>query len=592
MSGILVTEVEKMKPDSDNRKTERPSETAESQSESAEKRAERKERNEAVQGFGNLTEGIKEHRRKQHESGKSGITGMGDANGTFGSAKDILGKRAQKNKEEKSEKSEKPRENFVTTSVKAELLKGSNDGSGENKIAKSEYKNENLEKDAADSAAYRAELLDKASATLLKGAEERFGKKNVDILNIAEGDVGAATSALLLGPDICKLMGPEQTSLTGKKLVVFGIAPMFGAAEEAQKKISEDNLQKTIHDGSGNFIGGTAIGAVLEKAHPAILLAALGGGIAAITNDQLNSPEHMQRNAELGQMNGRLANCSNADLLQFADRTKAMLGPEYYKAAFDLATGGAGLPEGEAVAAGVKEETKPLLEQIEPAKVLEGLKNLGKDAWEALGNFCGGSEMLTTEGVKTRSPKISNEAEDNILQMAQHRADRANDWQRELSREVESSKGEATGFRGDHDFHSPVNEKGRRKSHIDENGDLRPADPAGIYKGRKVSVAEHIEAQACRRAKEHSPYTSFATKDAVIAKYGGKGIELDLDGLRNAITKGEFGVKIHEHEDVVQSIRNSYFKRYEKIKLLEFVEKDKEILVEGIIPKQFIKIRE
>ncbi len=202
------------------------------------------------------------------------------------------------------------------------------------------------------------------------------------------------------------------------------------------------------------------------------------------------------------------------------------------------------------------------------------------------------TEMVTPEGVRIRIYKRTEEVDIGLLQMAKSRSERANDWQGELNREVPSSRGEHTGFRGDHDVYSPVNEKGRRKAYVNEEGDLTPADKMGVYKGRKVSIAEHIEAQYCRNAKEHSPYISFGTKNGVVAKYGGQGIELKLQDLRDAIAKGEAtGVKIHEHEEVVDRIRNSYFKRYEKIRLLEFVNKDREILVEGVIPKRFITIK-
>ncbi|MBX3150423.1 hypothetical protein KF728_09765 [Candidatus Obscuribacterales bacterium] len=180
--------------------------------------------------------------------------------------------------------------------------------------------------------------------------------------------------------------------------------------------------------------------------------------------------------------------------------------------------------------------------------------------------------------------------QDHILQMSS-RTDRANDWQAELAREVPSSRGEATAFRGDKDLYSPLNEKGRKKAYINADGDLTPADPIGTYKGRSVSVAEHIEAQACRRAKEYSPFISFGTKDGVIAKYGSDGVQLDLDGLRKAIAKNEVsGIKVIEHEELVDRIRTSYFKRVEKIKLLEYVNKDREILVQGVIPKRFLTI--
>lgn len=75
---------------------------------------------------------------------------------------------------------------------------------------------------------------------------------------------------------------------------------------------------------------------------------------------------------------------------------------------------------------------------------------------------------------------------------AASRHNRATDFQRDVARKIPPSQGEAAAFRGDDDLYSPTNQWGYRKSHITPSGDLSPADPAGIYEGRKVSITQHI----------------------------------------------------------------------------------------------------
>ncbi|MBX9942165.1 MAG: hypothetical protein K2Y32_23065 [Candidatus Obscuribacterales bacterium] len=147
-------------------------------------------------------------------------------------------------------------------------------------------------------------------------------------------------------------------------------------------------------------------------------------------------------------------------------------------------------------------------------------------------------------------------------------------------------------YRGDHDVYSRFNIKGRPKSCINENGDLSPASPEGIYKGKKVTVEEHLAAKWCRGAKAHSPYTSFGHKDGVLKTFGkGDGLTLDLDGLRAAIASGEVrNVKVFEHEDVLKAIEGSRFHIIIKNKLLTWAKAHHEVVVEGIIPGKFLKI--
>ncbi len=147
-------------------------------------------------------------------------------------------------------------------------------------------------------------------------------------------------------------------------------------------------------------------------------------------------------------------------------------------------------------------------------------------------------------------------------------------------------------YRGDHDVYSRFNTKGRRKSFINENGDLSPANPEGIYKGKKVTVEEHLAARWCRGAKANSPYTSFGHKDGVLKTFGqGDGLTLDLEGLRAAIASGEVrNVKVFEHHDVLKAIEGSRFHSIIKNKLLTWAKAHHEVVVEGIIPGKFLQI--
>ena len=152
--------------------------------------------------------------------------------------------------------------------------------------------------------------------------------------------------------------------------------------------------------------------------------------------------------------------------------------------------------------------------------------------------------------------------------------------------------GEGEVFRGDHDVTSRFNTKGRLKSHINDAGDLVRANPEGLYKGRKVTA---IDANGgwSRYAKEQSPYTSFGWTDGVVAKYGGGGITLDLDGLRGAIAGGEVeGVEIVEHAELLRQIDESELSAFAKRKLSACVKKDNEILVKGVIPNWFITVEQ
>jgi len=393
-----------------------------------------KERSEAAVGFKDLSEQVKQQRKHQRESGKSGITGAGDRHGKFAPAAELLCKGAEgssqldnrhsdnktQRQKEASLNSQLPKNQVsdanalpqVSLSVKAELINHEPCYQKAGEVDVATLRNSKSE---------RLAKIDTATNTLIDGAERRFGKESIAELKIAKGDLGAATSALLLGPDLCKFIGADNASLLGKQLIVFGIAPMFGAADEAHKQMTKNTAQ-TVHEGSSNFLAGTAIGVVLEKAHPALLASALLGGIGLLANDQLNSPEHKVRNAKLADMNDKLKNCSNDELLNFADKSKAMLGPDCYKGAFALATGGVGIPEGSTLGAAIKDETGACLKQINVTSIAKSLKTLGDECWDAFAVVAngGGQRKLAfagvpNDGLLAMTAKEGADAESRIL---------------------------------------------------------------------------------------------------------------------------------------------------------------------------------
>lgn len=150
-------------------------------------------------------------------------------------------------------------------------------------------------------------------------------------------------------------------------------------------------------------------------------------------------------------------------------------------------------------------------------------------------------------------------------------------------------------FRGDQDPWSPRHPKGWRKSHINLDGNLEPANPEGIYKGKKVNICHHLDGGWNAAFKGNSPYTSFSgTSDIerVIAKYGEYTITLELKELKKAIAAEEVkGVKVHELPDILKAIdENTDYKETAKRKHRAWAKRDNEVLVEGTIPRRFFKV--
>ncbi|MBA3906369.1 MAG: hypothetical protein H0X35_06750, partial [Pseudonocardiales bacterium] len=87
--------------------------------------------------------------------------------------------------------------------------------------------------------------------------------------------------------------------------------------------------------------------------------------------------------------------------------------------------------------------------------------------------------------------------------------------------------------RGDKDFSSPFNRHGTRKSHLDAQGDLVPANPEGA-----ASVVEHVVGRRSP-GKGDSPYSSFTSPGArAEVRFGGNKIEVDVVRLQADIDAG------------------------------------------------------
>lgn len=95
---------------------------------------------------------------------------------------------------------------------------------------------------------------------------------------------------------------------------------------------------------------------------------------------------------------------------------------------------------------------------------------------------------------------------------------------------------------------------GLRKSHINKDGDLEPANPAGA-----TSAYQHVKGGNNPDIKGSSPYTSFAPRDAGGKVYGAQEYELRYKSLQDDIAKGDQpdlkGVQVLKPEDVQGQIQ-------------------------------------
>lgn len=148
-------------------------------------------------------------------------------------------------------------------------------------------------------------------------------------------------------------------------------------------------------------------------------------------------------------------------------------------------------------------------------------------------------------------------------------------------------------YRGENFPYAAKRENGIGKSYISpETGNLIPANKSGMYKGRQVTVMEHILGGYRRGGKSNSPYTSFTVNKKIAKGYGDHTIELDISSLRKAIRSGELkGVAILNPKQIERLIKNDTRQTDNwKNKALKWTNRDTEYFVKGEIPKEYFKM--
>lgn len=118
-----------------------------------------------------------------------------------------------------------------------------------------------------------------------------------------------------------------------------------------------------------------------------------------------------------------------------------------------------------------------------------------------------------------------------------------------------------------------------------------PANPQGIYKGREVTLADHVLGSYRPGRKSNSPFTSF-TYDAgtatAWAPQTGNVLKLKLDELEQAIETGELiGVSVHRKADILKSLMAEPPTNFRQ-RGIKFVNSQNEVLVRGIVPARFL----
>ncbi|MES1035718.1 ribonuclease YeeF family protein [Bacillus pumilus] len=147
-------------------------------------------------------------------------------------------------------------------------------------------------------------------------------------------------------------------------------------------------------------------------------------------------------------------------------------------------------------------------------------------------------------------------------------------------------------YRGDSLLHSPTRANGIGKPHISSSGDLVPASKEGLYKGREVTVTEHILGGYRKGAKSNSPYTSFTNNKNVIGNYGENAIELNISALRKDIQSGKLkDVVILSPKQIKKLIeRDVVSSDFWKKRAINWTKRDNEYLIKGEVPSQYIKV--
>lgn len=241
---------------------------------------------------------------------------------------------------------------------------------------------------------------------------------------IRSDDVGSALALYMLGPEQFAQLGAAHSKEFGDKFLVFGLAPVFGACEQASDKWENEKAELGVK-GCINFYVGTCIGAILERAHPLIGLGALGLGTEVAVNEMYFTPEAQERNRKLNVISDRMQSVSAENLIDYSQHTKKTLGPVIFEGAFDIATGGIGLPTGSVAKAGIQEE---IAVSGIGLKAVRALDNLTAESWAGICKIFGPRnthELALAGGGKLPSSEAKSEVFERFYNMMVHGGDSA-----------------------------------------------------------------------------------------------------------------------------------------------------------------------
>lgn len=157
-------------------------------------------------------------------------------------------------------------------------------------------------------------------------------------------------------------------------------------------------------------------------------------------------------------------------------------------------------------------------------------------------------------------------------------------------------------IRQDNDFSSTVNDKGHKKSYIDDEGNLVPADPNG-----NITIQQHVRGSQPKKGESQYTSTSAVDENTTSApkNYGDQLVEVDTKRLQQDIDSGKVtGVEIITPERVQSELQKKVDKAQKRYDAnpslsndeslirakqdLENATRDNECLISGCIPSDYV----
>jgi hypothetical protein len=219
--------------------------------------------------------------------------------------------------------------------------------------------------------------IDETGRNLYNAACQRWGKENVDKIHLSTTDPGEASALYLLGPNVCAHLTREQARSLGQRFLTLFAAPMFGAASEAGKYLSQKPGQ-LAQQLTNDSLGGSAI-EMVGRHHPALEAAAgaLAGGTFLV--EQLSNPNNRKRNGKIAELILDGHSVDNTKLVENLNTSAKTLGVIGFQLASATAAGAVGFKVSRHLA------SDESLKAIEHG-VTNGLREIPSLAADALAN--------------------------------------------------------------------------------------------------------------------------------------------------------------------------------------------------------------